>query len=230
MSERKDFSIELLDCLRTKTGWTTTMILKDGRSEQVQSQELKDRLRFNDIMNPIVSALREVYGVQHKVGDSGVSFEVGRVSNLVMDAKGPFRLVPEGDPHLASKCSLLAQALLKKKLTKMGYINNEQKDVVVNEILVNRFYEDVKIGDNNNLSKLLALCLEEAMHGYNVVELQQKEKQMQNKEEQNNTEEEDEDTYLTMFEAFCTSEMVQDRFASLDGLGVKKGDETGSKK
>ena len=159
-----------------------------------------------------------------------MSFEVGRVSNLVMDAKGPFRLVPEGDPHLASKCSLLAQALLKKKLTKMGYINNEQKDVVVNEILVNRFYEDVKIGDNNNLSKLLALCLEEAMHGYNVVELQQKEKQMQNKEEQNNTEEEDEDTYLTMFEAFCTSEMVQDRFASLDGLGVKKGDETGSKK
>ena len=44
MTERKDFSFESLDSLRTNAGWTTTMILKDGRSEQVQSQELKDRL------------------------------------------------------------------------------------------------------------------------------------------------------------------------------------------
>ena len=237
MSERKDFSFELLDCLRTKTGWTTTMILKDGRSEQVQSQELKDRLRFNDIMNPIVSALREVYGVQHKVRDIGVSFEVGRVSNLVMDAEGPFRLVPEEiDPNLQSKCRLLALALLSKTLTKNGFVTNDQKDEVVIGILQNRFFEDVKIrGDiknpNPNLSNLISLCLEEAMHGYNVVELQQKEKQMQNKKEQQNKDEEYDDTYLNMFNAFSTSQMVQDRLASLDGLGaMKKGDETGSKK
>lgn len=226
MTERKDFSFELLDCLRTNAGWTTTMILEDGRTEQVQSQELKDRLGFNDIINPVVSALREVYGVQYKIGDNGEIFEGGRVTNLVMDAKGPFRLVPEGDPHLVSKCNQLALALLYKKLTKMGFVSNEQKDEVVQEILMNRFFEDVKIGDSNNLSKLLALCLEEAMYGYNTVEVQQKDKQVQNKKEQ----EEDDDTYLTMFNAFCTSQVVQDRLASLDGQGAKNGDETESKK
>jgi hypothetical protein len=206
------------------------MILKDGRSEEVQSQELKDRLRFNDIINPIVSALREVYGEQHRIGDIGVSFDGGRVTNLVKDAEGPFRLVPDCDPHLENKCSLLALALLKKKLTKMGFVTNEQKDTVVQEILVNRFYEDVRVGDTNNLSKLLALCVEEAKHGYNAVEVQQKDKQMQDNNEQGNMEEEDKDISVAIFEAFCSSKMVQDRFASLDGLGVKKEDETENKK
>ena len=62
------------------------------------------------------------------------------------------------------------------------------------------------------------------------MELQQKDKQMQNKEEQHDTEEEDKDTYLTMFKVFCTSQMVQDRLAFLDGLGATKGDETGIKR
>ena len=87
------------------------------------------------------------------------------------------------------------------------------------EILSNRFFEDVKIGDSNNLSKLLGFCLEEARHGYNAVELQQKEKQMQNPKKQ----EKDEDASLHIFEAFCTSQMVHDRL-------TKKGDKTGSGK
>lgn len=226
MSERPDFSYKLLNDQRTKAGWTMSI-----GSEQVQTQELKDRLRLNEIINPIVSALREVYGVQHKIGDNGVSFERGRVTDMIMDAKGPFRLVPNCDPHLADKCSKLALALLHKKLTKMGLVTNEEKDKVVKEILVNRFYEDDEVGDTNNLSKLLCFCVEESMHGYNAVEVQQKKKQMEKEKEEHEMEENDDDDevdYLALLEAFATSQVVQDRLASQNIGTGKKG--KGSKK
>lgn len=224
---RKDFSYKKIDDQRTKVGLTATMVMVDGTLKQVQTQELKDRLRLNEIINPIVSALREVYGVQHSIGDTKVSSEGGRITDMVLDPSGPFRLVPEGDPHLTTKCFNLALALLKKELTKLGFVSNEEKDKVVKEVLENRFYEHVEDGNTDNLSKLLCLLLDESMQGYNAVELQQKEKKMKREGKQPHEMEDDEDVddALALLKAFATSPFVKDRLAFL-----KDRDEKGSKK
>ncbi|GFH54330.1 predicted protein [Chaetoceros tenuissimus] len=176
-----DFSYDRIDGLRTTgCGWSAIVMLEDGRVEEVQTKEFQDRLRCNSIIDPIVSDLRKVHGKPHKVGDVIKNFEVedgvfegGKLANKVLDAEGEFRLVPEGDRNIISKCGNLAHALLMRKFTEIGLNSKEQVHQIIQEILGNRFYEHVEVGANLNLERLCALITREAVFGYNTVVLQQ---------------------------------------------------------
>lgn len=146
-----------------KAGSTVTMYLPDGSVKQTQTQELKDRLMFNSIIDPIVSALCQVHGLNYKLDEVTTNNNGAKVANVVLDKKGEFLLVPEGDIHVTLKCSLLAKSLLCNKLDKMGMDTQQKKDQVVKHILENCFYDDVEVVDIDNLSKLLALCTMQAI-------------------------------------------------------------------
>ena len=184
MDALKDYSYDVFDSQRKNFGTTVTMILPDLTIKQNQSQELKDRLKYNAIVDPVVSALRFLYGKNYKIVEVDKNNDGETVASIVLDEDGEYCLVPSGnDPEVFLKCNFTAEALLRLELNKMGMDIEEKQDEVICKILKNRFYEDVEPGDSDNLGKICALCILEAMEGYNYVEVRQKKKNKKGDEE-----------------------------------------------
>ncbi len=143
----------------------TITLGNQGRFDTIASQQydvLRDRLKCNKIIDPMISAVRKKYGVPH----------ASKAPNFVPDDNGEFMLLPnwEDGYYLRSYC-LYGSGYLDRYFDEKG-ITNEAQEQIVKLILVNRFHvnEDdhglTNMEYHNNFNRLVMLSMVEGALGY----------------------------------------------------------------
>ncbi|GFH48691.1 predicted protein [Chaetoceros tenuissimus] len=144
----------------------TLTLIYQGTFDTTASQQydvLHDRLKCNQIIDPLISAARKKYGVPHAC----------KATNFVPDDNGDFMLLPnwEDGYYLRSYC-LYGLGYLDRYFEEKR-VNNEAQENIVKLIMVNRFHvneDDRGLATkehHQNYNQMIKYCMVEGALGYN---------------------------------------------------------------
>ncbi len=180
IEERLSKSRESLDSSRsTIEGHTEAAnAFREGRVD-LMHDVLENRIKFNNIIDPIVDALRKAHGQNCNIvmEEEGKGTDSHRhFISLKFEENGLCRMVPKPNVESIKKCYTLADHLLRTKLAEKGAFTENEQDEFIRKILSNRFYVESSKNVGSNRFQIVQLITEESMYGYNAVERNQRNK------------------------------------------------------